>query len=161
MQGQRVRKTDGQRLDQIGPELKITITDVRKQKKLASGLVSSGGATLISMMQSTDLRNCDDPASSGRLHAARLRAVFLQCQMGPAAMVIINEQFEMPVQTALVEYDHMIEALAANGADKPFDISTLPWRSRDRQHLSDAHRIYLGHKVLSKDAITVPQQILW
>ena len=27
--------------------------------------------------------------------------------------------------------------------------------------LPDAHRIYLIHKVLSKDAITVPEQILW
>jgi hypothetical protein len=34
---------------------------------------------------------------------------------------------EMPAQTALVEYDHVIEALAANGADHSFDIRTLPW----------------------------------
>ena len=61
----------------------------------------------------------------------------------------------MPVQTALVEYDYVIEALAANGADHSFDVRTLPWGSRGRQHLLDAHRIHLIHKVLSKDVITV------
>ena len=69
------------------------------------------------MMQSTNLRDSNDPASIGRLHAAGLRAVLLQCQMGPAAMVIIEEHFEMLAQAALVEYDHVIEALAANGTD--------------------------------------------
>ena len=77
-------------------------------------------------MQSTDLRNRNDPASIGPLHTARLRAVLLQCQMCPAAMVIIKEHFEIPAQTALVEYDHVIEALA-NGADHSFDIRTLRW----------------------------------
>ena len=63
------------------------------------------------MMQSTNLRDRDDPAGIGRLHTAGLRAVLLQCQMCPAAMVIIKEHFEIPAQTALVEYDYVIEAL--------------------------------------------------
>ena len=79
------------------------------------------------MMQSTDLRDRDDPTSIGRLHTPWLRAVFLQCQMCPAAMVIIKEHSDMPTQTALVEYHHVIEAPAANGADHSFDIPTLPW----------------------------------
>ena len=87
----------------------------------------SGSAPLVPMVQPANLRNGDDPSSTWRLNRSRLRAVFLQCQMGPAAMVIINEQFEMPVQTALVEYDHMIEAFAAKRADHSFDIRTLPW----------------------------------
>jgi len=47
--------------------------------------------------------------------------------MCPAAMVIIKEHLEMPAQTVLVEYDHVIEALAANGANQPFHIGSLPW----------------------------------
>ena len=78
------------------------------------------------MMQSTDLRDRDDPAGIGWLHTAGLRAVFLQCQMCPAAMVIIKEHLEMPAQTVLVEYDHVIEALAANTADPSFCNSVLP-----------------------------------
>src|SRR5688572_2732956 len=126
MPGQSSRKTAGQRWTRS--VLKITIIYARKQRKLlGSELVSSGGATLVPMMQSTDLRDRDDPASIGWLHTAGLRAVFLQCQMCPAAMVIIKEHFEMPAQTALVEHDHVIEALAANGANHSFHIRTLPW----------------------------------
>ena len=29
-------------------------------------------------------------------------------------------------ERALAEYDHVVQALAANGADQPFDIGTLP-----------------------------------
>jgi len=74
-------------------------------------------------MQSTDLRDCDAPASIDWLHTARLRAVFLQCQMCPAAMVIIKEHFEIPAQTALVEYDYVIEAPPSSGTDHSFDIA--------------------------------------
>ena len=77
----------------------------------------SGRASLVTMMQPTDLRNGNDPSTIWRLDRSRLRGVFLKRQVGPAAMVIISEACEMPVQTAFVEYDHVIEALATNGAD--------------------------------------------
>jgi len=41
-------------------------------------------------------------------------------------MIVVDEVLKVSVQTALVEYDHVIQALAANGADHPFDIGTLP-----------------------------------
>ena len=41
-------------------------------------------------------------------------------------MIVVDEVLNVPVQTALVEYDHVIQALAAEGADHPLDISTLP-----------------------------------
>ena len=119
--------TAGQHLEATAPTLKITINLRTETKETRSELLSSGGPALVAMMQSTDLRDRDDSASIGRLHTARLRAVFLQCQMRPAAMVIIKEHLEMPAQTALVEYDYVIEALAANGADYSFNIRTLPW----------------------------------
>ena len=71
------------------------------------------------MMQSIDLRSRDDPVSIGLLYMARLRAVLLQCQMCPAAMVIIKEHFEMPAQTALVEHDHVIEAMVIAASTAP------------------------------------------
>ena len=38
-------------------------------------------------------------------------------------MIVVEEVLKVSVQTALVEYDHVIQALAAEGADHPFDIS--------------------------------------
>jgi hypothetical protein len=96
MSRQSAGNTAGQHLDEIGPALKITDHLRPQAKETPSGLVSSGGVTLVAMMQSTDLRVCDDSASIRRLHTARFRAVLLQCQMCPAAMVPIKEHFELP-----------------------------------------------------------------
>ncbi len=41
-------------------------------------------------------------------------------------MIVVDEVLKVSVQTALVEYDHVIQALASNGAYHPFDIGTLP-----------------------------------
>lgn len=47
-------------------------------------------------MQPTHLRNGDDVSSVRRLDRSGLRAVFLQRQMGAAAMLIVHEAFEVP-----------------------------------------------------------------
>ena len=36
------------------------------------------------------------------------------------------------MQRAFAEYDDVIQALAANGPDEPFDVGPLPWSSRHR-----------------------------
>ena len=64
MSGQSPGKTAGQRLYEIGPALKITINLRTEAEETRSGLVGSGGSTLVAMMQSTDLRDCNDPASN-------------------------------------------------------------------------------------------------
>ena len=63
------------------------------------------------------------------------------------------------VQRALAEDDHVIQALAADGSDEPFDVCPLPRRPRRRQHLFDAHRLHLLDEVLAEDPIAIPQQI--
>jgi hypothetical protein len=39
-------------------------------------------------------------------------------------MIIFHECLELPVQTSLVEHNQVIQALAANRADHPLDVST-------------------------------------
>lgn len=131
----------------------------RREEALGRHLVGSGDSTHIAMVQSANLRDSDDSPGLRRLDRSWLRAVFLQCQVCPAALVIIKEAPEVLVQTSFVEHDHVIEALAADRADHPFDIRTLPWRSWRRKHLFDAHRLRLSNEVLAEDAIAVAQQI--
>src|SRR5262245_17826148 len=59
-------------------------------------------------------------------------------------MIIVCEVSEMAMQTGFTEYDHMIQALAPNRADHPLDVSSLPGRSRCREHLFDTHRLHLA-----------------
>ena len=78
------------------------------------------------MMESTHLQNGDDPSRIWLLDRSGLRAVLLQCQMRSASMIVVDEVLKVSVQTALVEYDQVIQALAAKGADHAFDIGALP-----------------------------------
>src|SRR5262245_38334240 len=96
-----------------------------------------GGAQLVSVMQPAQHRYRDDPARLRRLDRSGLRSIFLQCQVNAVLMVVFHECLEVPVQTSLVEPDQVIQALAADGADDPLDVSTLPRGTRRRQHLFD------------------------
>jgi hypothetical protein len=51
----------------------------------------------------------------------------------------------------------VIQALAANRANHPFDIRTLPRRARGRKHLLDAHCFHLIDEFFAEDAIAIPQ----
>ena len=51
---------------------------------------------------------------------------FLQSQVNPAPMVIVHERLKVLVQTAFVEHDQVIQALAADSTNDPLDVSTLP-----------------------------------
>src|SRR5215471_14620498 len=117
------------------------------------------GAPLVSVMQPAQHWDRYDPARLWRLDRTGLRSIFLQCQVNAVLMVIIHECLEVPVQTSLVEHDQVIQALAADCADDPLDVSTLPRGTRRRQHLFDAHRPHLLHELLAKDPIAIAQQV--
>src|SRR5918996_1897443 len=119
----------------------------------------SGGASLVTMVQPTHFRDRNNSSRVGRLDRPGLRAVLLQCQMRSTSMIVIDEALKVSVQAAFVEYDHVIQALAANRADHAFNIRTLPGRPRRRQDLLYAHRLYLVHEVFPEDPIAISQQI--
>src|SRR6516162_11707666 len=119
------------------------------------------GAPLVSVMQPAQHWYRYDPARLRRLDRSGLRSIFLQCQVNAVLMVIFHECLEVPVQTWLVEHDQVIQALAADRADDPLDVSTLPRGTRRRQHLLDAHRLDLLHELLAKDPIAIAQQVAW
>ena len=110
-------------------------------------------------MQPAQQRYRDDPAKPRRLDPSGLRGIFFQCQMNAASMIIFQECLELPVQTSLVEHNQVIQALAADRADDPLDVSTLPRGSRRRQYLFDAHRLDLLDELLAKDPIAIAQQV--
>src|SRR6266566_72793 len=58
-----------------------------------------------------------------------------------------------------MEHDHMIEALATNGANHPLDIGSLPRRTRCRQDFANAHVSHVFSEVIAKDRIAVAQEV--
>src|SRR4051812_2284287 len=112
------------------------------------------------MMQSACLRDRDYPAKLCCLNGARLGRVLLQGQMRPTPMIVVYETTQVPPKTLFIEHDYMVQALASDRADDPFDISPLPVRARCGKHLLDTHRLDLVDKLVPEDPIAIPQQKL-
>ncbi len=86
----------------------------------------SGGETFVALMKPADLRNRDHRAAIRRLDGASIRAVFVERQMGPRAVIVIDVREQDAAQMPLVDHQYMIEALAANRADDALDVRILP-----------------------------------
>jgi hypothetical protein len=71
-----------------------------------------------------------------------------QCEGLGADEIMANEDVETSCPR---RNDHMIQALAANGADHPFDIGTLPGRPWRRKHWLDAHGLHRIDEILPED----------
>ena len=63
------------------------------------------------------------------------------------------------MQRVFAEDDDVIQTFTANRSNEPFDICSLPRRSRRREHLFDAHRLHLIDEGLPEDLVTITQQI--
>src|SRR5215472_5089349 len=128
-------------------------------RKPSSEVLDLRGAPFVSMMQPTQDRDRHDPATLWRLDRSGLRTIFLQRQVNSVPMIIIHECVEVPLQAAFVEHDQVIQAFAAERADDPLDISTLPRGTRRQQYLFDAHCLHLLHEVMAEDPIAIAQQV--
>ena len=82
------------------------------------------------MVQAAQLSQLDPASLDRQVRSARFWSVFAQCQMGAPLMIIIRISGKVMVQTSLAENDHVIQALAADGADEAFDVRPLPRRPR-------------------------------
>src|SRR5450432_3564917 len=81
--------------------------------------------------------------------------------MCSAPVIVCGECFYVPVQRGFAEDDHMIEALAPNGANHALHIGPVPRGSRRTKHLLHTHVVDLSGKVVAEDSIPISQQIAW
>ena len=55
----------------------------------------------------------------------------------------------------------MIQTLAANRANPALHVSPLPRRARGGKHLLDSHGLHIFSKLITKDAVSVTEQVAW
>ena len=58
--------------------------------------------------------------------------------MSAAGVIVVDVLSQGSREVPLVEDDHVVETLAANATNHPFDVRILPWRARRRPNLVDA-----------------------
>ncbi len=72
------------------------------------------------MMESADLGQRNDAALLGWLNGARLGRILLECEMGARAVVIEEVAAQTTTEVSLVEDNHVVEKLAAEGTNHAF-----------------------------------------
>ena len=68
------------------------------------------------------------------------RRVFVQGQMRAGAVVIVHVREQQVAQMSLAEHHDMIKTFPPDRTDQPFSMPILPWRSRRRWSVTNAHR---------------------
>jgi len=84
------------------------------------------------VVPSTDFTNLDHLAFWGGLCSSEWRGVFAEREMSAPLMVIGNVRSESTMQRALAEDDDVIQTLAANRSNEPFNVGPMPRRARSR-----------------------------
>jgi len=119
----------------------------------------SGCASLITIMKSTDLRHCDDPAHVRGLNGSSVRRVLPKRKMTARAVIIVEVASHMPPERGFIHDDYVAQAFAPNGADQGFDVGALPGRPRSRKNLADLHVCRVHPEGESINSVTVPEQV--
>ena len=111
------------------------------------------------MVEATDLRDGDHFAAPRRLDRARVGAILVERKMRPSAVVVIEIRLQDATQMAPVEDDGVVETLAADRTDHPFDVRVLPRRPWCSDDLCEPHRVDAFMKASAIRCVTVSQQI--
>lgn len=75
-----------------------------------------------------EVRELDDRSLAGQLDGPVNRGVLVEREAGPEPMVVRDVLAQVAAQATLVPDDHVVEALAAEGADQAFGKRILPRR---------------------------------
>ena len=79
------------------------------------------------MMQPANLGNSNDGSVTWRRRGAREGGVFRQRQVRSGLVVVDEIGSQDAPKVPFIEKNDVIQALAPDGADHPFDVTVLPW----------------------------------
>ena len=110
------------------------------------------------VMQPAEMRLCEDPADT--LSLAWNRRVLVQRQMRAGLVVICHVRSQQVPKVTLAKNNNMVEYLSPDRANQPFSIGVLPWRSRCRWSVTNAHRAKPPDECLAISAIAIANDIV-
>ena len=115
--------------------------------------------TYVAMVKAADAGQGNDAAVLGWLDSARLGCIFPERKMGSRAVVVAEIAAQTTTEVLLVEDDHVVEHLAADGADHPLGEGVLPGRAWCGEKFGDAHALHPSSKLAPVDAVAIAQEI--
>jgi hypothetical protein len=110
------------------------------------------------VMQSAEMWLREDPADT--LNFARNRRVLVQRQMRAALVVVCHVRSQQVPKVTLAKDNDMVEHFSPDRANQPFSIGVLPWRSRCRWSVANAHCAKPPDECLAIGAIAITHDIV-
>ena len=87
------------------------------------------------------------------------RGVLVQRSMSPRLIIVGSIRAYDSAQVRFPEYDHVVQALPADRANEPLNVSVLPGRSERNRPISDAHGAQTLHEDWPVRGVPIPDEI--
>ncbi len=112
----------------------------------------------VAVVEAADVGQGNDAAALGWLDSARLGCIFLERKMRSRAVVVAEVAAQTTTQMSLVQDDHVVEQLAADGADHSLGEGVLPGGAWCRENLGDAQALHPSSKLAAVDAVAIAKE---
>src|SRR5215216_2501142 len=107
------------------------------------------------VMQPTHFWNLPDRANLRPLDRPRHRTIHVQRPVCTPVMIILEVLGQKPPEMALVQDDHVVQALATDTPDDSLHVGILPRTSGSDDHFFDAHVAHALPKRGAVDTVSV------
>src|SRR5258708_17686582 len=115
-------------------------------------------ATDVAVVEAADVGQGNDAAVLGWLDGARLGCILIEGEMRPRAVVVAEVAVQTTTQMPLVQDDHVVEKLAADGSDDALREGVLPRGAWCRDDLGDAHALHPSPKLAAVNAVAIAEE---
>jgi hypothetical protein len=113
--------------------------------------------TSVTVMQSAQPRQCDDVALVWRFDGSGERTILVEKSVGPILVIVGQIIGENLAEVRRIEDNDVVQTLAANRADDPFDHGILPRRPGGNDLLFQAQTLDSAHKIRAIDGIPIAE----
>src|SRR4029453_17182706 len=113
--------------------------------------------TFITVVESAELRHCNDLSDAHRL--SRKRTLLTEAQVGSRVMVVAEIARQCSFGVADVHNDVIVETLPANGADESFGVWILPRTSGCGQNFFHSQRLNSRSNLGAVNAVPIADKI--
>ena len=93
------------------------------------------------------------------LNRAMERGVLVQRSMSPRFIIVGSIRAYDAAQVRFPEYDHVVQALPADRANEPLNVSVLPGRSERNRPISNAHGAQTLHEDWPVRGVPIPNEV--
>jgi hypothetical protein len=120
---------------------------------------TSGCASFVTMMESTNFRQFDHRTQLRRLNSARFRSVLGKRKVSAGTPIVPEIRVQGPPQRGFIKDQQVVQALVPDRAHQALRGGILPRGSRGRPDFPHSHPSHSLTKRVSIDRISIVQQI--